>query len=103
MKRKKHPEPKSTPLRIAGADEFSTPQYVPRKPNVGEVLQDLYDSGINASLSWTWDEGIDVVLDDEWTTRKENIVEAARWLIQAACEEFPESKFAKKWKRQPRG
>jgi hypothetical protein len=99
MKRKKHPDPQSASLRIVGLDEFPTPRYVPRKPNVGEVLQDLYDSEIDVILSWVWDEGVDVELAGEWTTRKESVVEAVRWLIQAACEEFPGSRFARKWKR----
>ena len=33
--------------------------------NLEEILQDLYDSEINAVISWLWDGGIDVGLGDE--------------------------------------
>jgi hypothetical protein len=32
--------------------------------NLEEILQALYDSEINAAISWLWDGGIDVRLGD---------------------------------------
>lgn len=67
-----------------------------------QILQDLYDSEINAKIEWFWDAKIDVALGDNlngW--RDEETVttfrEAAEWLRDAAIEHFPTSTFAQKY------
>lgn len=72
------------------------------------MLQDLYDSEINAKISWMWDGGIDVQLgglpgynDDAKYDDRENvrtIAEAENWLKEKAIEYYPNSTFAKKYK-----
>jgi hypothetical protein len=56
-----------------------------------EILRALYDSEINASISWLWDGGIDVQLGDELNGYKaegkvSTFAEATAWLeIRLAC------------------
>lgn len=64
------------------------------------VLQDLYDSEINFTVSTFWDGGFDVKLGDamngfvaEERFRRWGEVEA--WLKDKAIEHFPNSLFAK--------
>lgn len=64
------------------------------------VLQDLYDSEINVSISTFWDGGYQVKLGDDmngfkasWTIERWGQVEP--WLIEQAIEHYPSSMFAK--------
>jgi hypothetical protein len=66
-----------------------------------EILRALYDSEINASISWLWDGGIDVQLGDELNGCKaegkvSTIREAVLWLRDQACQHYPDSTFARK-------
>jgi hypothetical protein len=54
-----------------------------------EILQALYDSEINASISWLWDGGIDVKLGDELNGyhaegQVSTFAEATAWLRDQA-------------------
>ena len=69
--------------------------------NLEEVLQDLYDSEINAEISWLWDGGIDVKLGDELNGYRaegkvSTVAEAAVWLRDEACKLYPDRGFARK-------
>lgn len=64
------------------------------------VMQDLYSSEINFSISTMWDGGFDVQLGDvmngfvaETNVNRFGMVEP--WLTAAAIEHFPDSLFAK--------
>jgi hypothetical protein len=66
-----------------------------------EILSALYESEINASISWLWDGGIDVALGDELNGydaegQVSTIAEAAAWLRDQACRHYPDSTFARK-------
>jgi hypothetical protein len=70
--------------------------------NLEEVLQDLYDSEINAVISWLWDGGIDVGLGDELNGydvegQVSTFAEATAWLRDQACRHYPDSEFARKY------
>lgn len=67
------------------------------------IMQDLYHSEINASISWLWDGGFDVKLGDEMngfvaegSVRYWGQVEP--WLRDKAIEHFPESLFARMYR-----
>lgn len=65
-----------------------------------EILQALYDSEINFSLSCIWDGGIDVALGDELNGFKEKtstdtVEEACQWLKETAIKHYPDSLFVK--------
>jgi hypothetical protein len=67
-----------------------------------EILQALYDSEINASISWLWDGGIDVKRGDELNGyqaegRVSTFAEATAWLRDQACRHYPDSGFARKY------
>ena len=64
-----------------------------------EVLDHLYDSEINFSVSCLWDNGIDVKLGDELNGLKaqglvRTSAEAAEWLDAHARKHYPRSKYA---------
>jgi hypothetical protein len=64
-----------------------------------DILQQLYDSEINFSLSCFWDGGFDTVLGDRINGIKseitaDTIAEALEWLKQKAIEFYPYSEFA---------
>lgn len=68
-----------------------------------EVLQELYSSEINASISSFWDSGWLVQLGDEMNGFKESITLdshllhlAGTWLRMVAMKHYPESDYAKK-------
>jgi hypothetical protein len=68
------------------------------------ILADLYDSEINASISWLWDAGIDVSLGDDLNgfvtgDQVATLAEAAEWLRANAVEHYPDSAFAEKYAR----
>jgi len=68
-----------------------------KRMNLEEILRDLYDSEINASISWLWDGGIDVALGHELSGydaegQVGTFAEAAVWLRDEACKHYPDSK-----------
>jgi hypothetical protein len=77
--------------------------------NVEAILDDLHDSEINVAISWLWDGGIDVKLGgikvklgDELNGYKaegkvSSMAEAAVWLRDKACQQYPDSGFARKY------
>lgn len=71
-------------------------------PTLDSVLQALYDSEINVTISWFWDGGINVVLGDHSNGVRsagnvDTTEDAARWLIDAAKKHYPKSAFAQAW------
>jgi hypothetical protein len=67
-----------------------------------EVIDRLYDSELNASISWLWDGGFEVKLGDEMNgfvaenaATLKTAAEVAYWLDVAARRHFPESKYAR--------
>jgi hypothetical protein len=67
------------------------------------VLQDLYHSEINFSISTFWDGGFDVKLGDPTNgflaeTNVDRWGQVEPWLMQAAVEHFPGSLFAQMYR-----
>jgi hypothetical protein len=67
---------------------------------VEPILNDLYASEINASISWIWDGGFYAVLGNPkqaegWAFP--SIGAAAAWLRDQACSQYPDSEFARKY------
>lgn len=63
------------------------------------VMEALYDSEINCSVSCFWDNGWDVKLGDPMNGYKAEanfryLWEAADWLKTEAMERYPDSQFA---------
>jgi hypothetical protein len=70
--------------------------------SVEAILDDLYESEINASISWFWDNRIDVKLGDPLNgyaaeDKVSTLAEAAAWLRDQACQHYPDSEFARKY------
>ena len=70
--------------------------------NAEGILDELYASEINVSISWLWDDGIDVKLGDplngyDAEGKVTTIAEAAVWLRDQACQHYPDSEFARKY------
>jgi len=66
---------------------------------LSEVLDALYDSEINFSISCFWDNNIDVKLGDQMNGFQaegnlETANDAARWLDEQARKHYPTSKYA---------
>jgi len=69
-----------------------------------EILRALYESEINASISWLGDGGIDVELGDplngyDADGKVSTFAEATAWLRDQACRHYPDSEFARKYRR----
>lgn len=65
-----------------------------------QILQALYHSRINASISWFGDGGFVIRLGDEWngwveTAGFHNIEDGIAWLRDKAIEFYPTSEFAR--------
>ena len=70
--------------------------------DVEAILDDLYASEINVDISWLWDGGIDVKLGDQLNGYKAEgkvsmMHTAAVWLRDQACQQHPDSGFARKY------
>lgn len=71
--------------------------------NAAFMLDELYASEINISISWCWDGGIDASLIDGLGTPLlesgscPNVVSAVTWLCREAVRIYPESEFANKY------
>jgi hypothetical protein len=68
--------------------------------DVEAILNDLYESEINASISWIWDGGFYAVLGspkqaEGWAFP--TIGAAVAWLRDQACAHYPDSEFARKY------
>jgi hypothetical protein len=68
--------------------------------DIEAVINDLYASEINASISWIWDGGFYAVLGNPkqaegWALP--SIAEAVEWLREQACAHYPDSEFARKY------
>jgi hypothetical protein len=68
--------------------------------DIEAILNDLYASEINTSISWIWDGGFHVVLGEPpqaegWAFA--TIGEAVAWLRDHACANYPDSEFARKY------
>jgi hypothetical protein len=66
---------------------------------LGAIIEALYDSEINCSVSTFWDAGITVQLGDEMNglvakVECKTTAEAAEFLDRAARQHFPESAYA---------
>ncbi len=66
------------------------------------IMQDLYDSEINFSVSTFWDGGFDVKLGDEMNgfLEEANLTywgQVSPWLQLATLRHYPNSAFAQKW------
>jgi hypothetical protein len=71
-----------------------------RLSDLEEILDGLYASEINASISWLWDGGIDLKLGDPLNGYKAEgkvgtFVEAAVWLRDPAHTHNPDTEFAR--------
>lgn len=73
-------------------------------PRLIDVLQALYRSEINASVSSFWDSDWNVQIGDEINGfkvskgfRNEALDDAAAWLVAEAKSAYPDSDFAKSW------
>jgi len=69
-----------------------------------DTLQKLYDSEINFEISTFWDAGFDWKLGDEMNGYKDggqvdSLGDAAIALAIAAVKHFPDSVFAKEWRK----
>jgi hypothetical protein len=110
------PGPQSTFIELEDAAGRSTVpgewverregEWALRVPYAGleQIIADLYDSEINASLSWFWDGGIDVSLGDDlngFVTGEQvaTLAEAVEWLRANAVQHYPDSAFAEKHAR----
>ena len=67
-----------------------------------EILISLYASGINISISWIWDDDIDVKLGDPVNGYKAEgkvgtVTEIADWLRDQAVRYYPSSEFARQF------
>jgi hypothetical protein len=65
---------------------------------LGKIIDALYESEINCSVTTLWDGGIQVKLGDEMNgfvaeTEVKTTVKAAEWLDQAARKHYPESTY----------
>lgn len=63
------------------------------------ILQELYDSEINAKIEWFWDNGFEVMLGDEMNgyvahERLDDFSSVEDWLECQAIKHYPESVFA---------
>jgi hypothetical protein len=67
-----------------------------------EILISLYASAINVSISWIWDDDIDVKLGDPLNGYKAEgkvatVSEIADWLRDQAVRHYPSSDFARQF------
>jgi len=80
-----------------------------RKEQVGEVIERLYDSEINAEINWFWDTGFSVAIGDSINGRvvfspitpehikinSHSIADAISVLAWQARQIYPDSEFSK--------
>lgn len=74
------------------------------------IIQELYDSEINASISWNWDAGYDVKLGDGTYSEDGNweavghvdgtFKDVEDWFIAKSLIFYPKSDFSKKYRNR---
>jgi hypothetical protein len=71
----------------------------PKGSDVEAILNDLYASGINASISWIWDGGFHATLraPEIEECALPTIRDAVLWLRDKGCQYFPDSDFGRKY------
>jgi len=89
-------------LDHSDAEPTSTGMTAPDRkgPDVEAILNDLYASEVNASISWVWDGGFYAVLGNPKLAEQfalPTIRDAVLWLRDAACKHLPDSDFARKY------
>ena len=78
--------------------------------NESKVLQAIYDSEINVSISWLWDEGVEakvfggMISPWKFTRKFQNrnhsaICDAVQWVVERILEHDPDSGFAVRFRR----
>jgi len=74
--------------------------------NFGTFLQELHDDEINGSIEWVFDRawmariGAPVLAEaSKAEATFMSLGEAAEWLRSKAVELYPDSEFAKRWRR----
>src|SRR5262249_61256973 len=75
-----------------------------RPSDLGRLIADLYDSGINVSISWLWDDGIHLRIGNPMRgyrseAQVQTLAEAADWLRGEALRHFPDTRFARQYRR----
>jgi hypothetical protein len=70
-------------------------------------MSDLYDSRINVSVSRLWEDGIHVRIGNPMRgyrseTQVQTLAEAAEWLREEALRHFPNTSFARQYRRDLR-
>jgi hypothetical protein len=68
-------------------------------PDLSEILADLDASGIDVSISWASDKGIEVDLGVAAAGLMATAATAAEWLRAQAIRHYPDSEFATKHRR----
>jgi hypothetical protein len=76
-------------------------EWALRVPYAGleQIIADLYDSEINASICWFWDGGIDVSIGGDLNgfvagNQVATLAQAAEWLRASVVEHYPDSESA---------
>jgi hypothetical protein len=69
--------------------------------DVGVLLDELYQGGVNAAISWSRDGRIEVRLGDtrggyDAETKLDSFAEAAAWLREKALLHYPHSRFSRR-------
>jgi hypothetical protein len=71
--------------------------------NLLTVMRQLYASKINAGVQSFYDHGFEVWLGDGYNGKRainmfpaDELEVAAQWLHEAACQNYPESEYARK-------
>jgi hypothetical protein len=86
------------------------------RDKIGDILQAVYDSEINLSLSWCWDLGVEVKVyntdsaGEQWRFcevirnehhgphRHDAVAAAIQWAVEQIIEHDPTSGFSGQWK-----
>jgi hypothetical protein len=72
--------------------------------DIGQIVQDLYDSEVNARIEWFHEGGFSVSIGDMLTGWKASgnfrtFTAAVEWLNKEAIQRYPDSAFAKKYRQ----
>jgi rhamnogalacturonyl hydrolase YesR len=70
------------------------------RANVGTVMRRLYDAGIEVSVTWSWEGGVQYRIEDGVPVEAAcdaDAVEAIQAIAEQAHARYPDSVFAKWW------